>query len=114
DPSYAGQIVVQTAAQIGNTGVNEEDPESERVWVAGYVLREPSRVVSNWRARRSLEDYLVEDGVVGIWGVDTRALTIALRDAGVMRSGIFSGEAAGLDAETQLQQVLQSEVMAGR
>src|SRR5687768_18458260 len=66
DPSYHRQIVAMTAPHIGNTGVNDEDPESGRVWVAGYVVREPSRVVSSWRADRSLDDYLKEQGVVGI------------------------------------------------
>ena len=93
DPSYHRQIVVQTAPHIGNTGVNDEDPESGRVWVAGYVLRDPSRVTSNWRATRDLEDHLVAEGVVGICEMDTRALTRHLREAGVMRAGIFSGDA---------------------
>ena len=79
DPSYAGQIVLQTAPHIGNTGVNAEDPESRRIWVAGYVVRDPSRVVSNWRADRSLDDALVEDGIVGISGLDTRAVTRRIR-----------------------------------
>ena len=73
DPSYAGQIVVMTAPHIGNTGMNDEDPESRRIWVAGYVVRDPSRVVSNFRATRSLDDDLVAGGVVGITGIDTRA-----------------------------------------
>ncbi|HLP22776.1 MAG TPA: carbamoyl-phosphate synthase domain-containing protein, partial [Microbacteriaceae bacterium] len=80
DPSYAGQIVVMTAPHIGNTGMNSEDPESSRIWVAGYVVREPSRVVSNFRAERSLDDDLADAGVIGISGIDTRALTRRLRD----------------------------------
>ena len=96
DPSYAGQIVMMTAPHIGNTGVNDEDPESGRIWVSGFVVRDPSRVVSNYRATRSLDDQLVADGIVGISGVDTRAITRRLRDAGVMRSGIFSGPDAAL------------------
>ena len=94
DPSYHGQVVVQTAPHIGNTGMNDEDPESRRIWVAGYVVRDPSRTASNWRSRRSLEDDLVAAGVVGIAGVDTRALTRHLRERGAMRCGIASGDAA--------------------
>ncbi|MCC2323116.1 glutamine-hydrolyzing carbamoyl-phosphate synthase small subunit [Cellulomonas xiejunii] len=93
DPSYHRQIVVMTAPHIGNTGVNDEDPESTRIWVAGYVVRDPARRSSSWRARRSLEEDLVSQGVVGISDVDTRALTRHLRERGVMRAGIFSGDA---------------------
>ncbi|WP_336632770.1 MULTISPECIES: glutamine-hydrolyzing carbamoyl-phosphate synthase small subunit [unclassified Microbacterium] len=114
DPSYAGQIVLQTAPHIGNTGMNGEDPESRRIWVAGYVVRDPSRVVSNWRADESLDDALVRDGIVGISGVDTRAITRVLRSAGSMRGGVFSGEAAGLDAEEQLRIVREAPAMAGQ
>ena len=93
DPSYHRQIVVQTAPHIGNTGVNDEDAESGRIWVAGYVVREPARRASSWRARRELEDDLRDAGVVGLCEVDTRALTRHLREAGAMRGGIFSGDA---------------------
>ncbi len=99
DPSYDRQIVVATAPQIGNTGWNDEDDESGRIWVSGYVVRDPARVPSNWRARRSLDEALVDQGVVGISGIDTRALTRHLRESGSMRSGIFSGEALAADAE---------------
>lgn len=93
DPSYHRQIVVMTAPHIGNTGVNDEDPESRRIWVAGYVVRDPARRASSWRSERELETELTEQGVVGISEVDTRALTRHLRDRGVMRAGIFSGDA---------------------
>ncbi|MFC7430305.1 MULTISPECIES: glutamine-hydrolyzing carbamoyl-phosphate synthase small subunit [unclassified Agrococcus] len=113
DPSYAGQIVVQTAPQIGNTGVNDEDPESRRIWVAGYAVRQASRVVSSWRATESLEARFERDGVVGIQGIDTRALTRRLRDAGSMRAGIFSGDAVATEAD-MLDQVRQSPRMEGQ
>jgi carbamoyl-phosphate synthase small subunit len=108
DPSYAGQIVVQTAPHIGNTGVNSRDEESSKVWVAGYVVRDASRIVSNFRSENSLDDELVKYGVVGIRGVDTRALTRHLRDRGVMRGGVFSGE----EALREISE-LQAEVQAG-
>ncbi|MER6445195.1 glutamine-hydrolyzing carbamoyl-phosphate synthase small subunit [Streptomyces venezuelae] len=93
DPSYHRQVVVMTAPHVGNTGVNDEDPESSRIWVAGYVVRDPARVPSNWRSRRSLDEELAKQGVVGISGIDTRALTRHLRERGAMRVGIFSGTA---------------------
>lgn len=114
DPSYAGQIVLQTAPHIGNTGVNDEDPESRRIWVAGYIVRDPSRVVSNWRADESLDDALTNDGIVGISGIDTRAVTRHIRSAGSMRGGIFSGDAAAIDAEEQLRIVREAPAMAGQ
>jgi carbamoyl-phosphate synthase small subunit len=92
DPSYHRQIVVMTAPHIGNTGVNDEDPESGQIWVSGYVVRDPARRVSSWRAQHSLGEELAEQGIVGISDVDTRALTRRLREEGVMRAGIFSGE----------------------
>ncbi len=99
DPSYHRQIVVMTAPHIGNTGVNDEDPESKRIWVAGFVVRDPARRASNWRSRRELEDELVEQGIIGISGVDTRAITRHIRTAGAMRAGIFSGDALPAGAE---------------
>ncbi|NML53610.1 glutamine-hydrolyzing carbamoyl-phosphate synthase small subunit [Streptomyces sp. R302] len=99
DPSYDRQIVVATAPQIGNTGWNDEDDESSRIWVSGYVVRDPARIPSNWRAKRSLDDELVAQGVVGISGIDTRALTRHLRERGSMRAGVFSGEALAPEAE---------------
>lgn len=98
DPSYHRQVVVMTAPHVGNTGVNDEDPESSRIWVSGYVVRDPARRPSNWRSRRSLDEELERYGVVGISGIDTRALTRHLRERGAMRVGIFSGEAIADDA----------------
>ena len=114
DPSYAGQIVLQTAPHIGNTGMNREDDESARIWVAGYIVRDPARRVSNWRAEESLDDVLVRDGIVGISGIDTRALTRRIRDTGSMRGGIFSGPDAELDADEQLRRVTDAPQMAGQ
>ncbi|GHD02004.1 glutamine-hydrolyzing carbamoyl-phosphate synthase small subunit [Zhihengliuella salsuginis] len=94
DPSYARQLVVQTAPHIGNTGVNREDAESRRIWVAGYIVRDAARRPSNWRSEKSLDAELEEQGVVGIQGVDTRAITRHLREAGSLKGGIFSGDAA--------------------
>lgn len=98
DPSYHRQIVVMTAPHIGNTGANDEDPESGRIWVAGYVVRDPARRASSWRSVRTLDEDLAAQGVVGISGIDTRALTRHLRERGVMRAGIFSGDALTGDA----------------
>ncbi|MEU1668293.1 glutamine-hydrolyzing carbamoyl-phosphate synthase small subunit [Streptomyces sparsogenes] len=98
DPSYHRQVVVMTAPHVGNTGVNDEDPESKRIWVAGYVVRDPARVPSNWRSRRTLDEELAAQGVVGISAIDTRALTRHLRERGAMRVGIFSGEAIADEA----------------
>ncbi len=113
DPSYAGQIVLMTAPHIGITGVNDEDPESDRVWVAGFIVRDPSRMVSNYRATGSLDDELLRNGIIGMSGIDTRAVTRRLRSAGVMRAGIFSGPDAALEPDEQLSQVRSSEHMAG-
>ena len=90
DPSYHRQVVIMTAPHIGNTGMNTQDEESRKIWVSGFVVRNPSPKVSNWRSERSLEDDLISNGVVGIRGVDTRALTLHLRERGAMRVGIFS------------------------
>jgi carbamoyl-phosphate synthase small subunit len=114
DPSYAGQIVLMTAPHIGNTGMNDEDPESRRIWVAGYAAHSPSRVASNHRSRRTLDEELRRDGIVGIAGLDTRAATRHLRDKGAMRSGIFSGADAALDPEEQLALVRQQPSMSGQ
>lgn len=113
DPSYAGQIVVQTAPHIGNTGVNARDEESSKIWVAGYVVRDASRIVSNFRAESSLPTELEKYGVVGIAGIDTRALTRHLRSRGSMRAGIFSGPDALRPIEQLVAEVNSSVKMKG-
>ena len=110
DPSYHRQVVIATAPHIGNTGWNDEDDESDQIWVAGYVVRDLSRIRSNWRSRRSLEEELRTQGVVGIAEVDTRAITRHLRDNGAMRVGISTTD---LDAGSLLAKVLASPEMAG-
>jgi carbamoyl-phosphate synthase small subunit len=110
DPSYHRQVVVMTAPHIGNTGINDEDQESGRVWVAGLVVREPARLPSSWRSVRTLDDELSAQGVVGISGVDTRALTRHLRERGAMRTGITTLER---DADAFLARVLQTPAMTG-
>lgn len=112
DPSYHRQVVVMTAPHIGNTGVNDEDAESGRIWVAGYVVRDPARIASNWRSKRTLDEDLLAQGVVGISGVDTRALTRHLRERGAMRVGIFSGEALA-DEASLLAKVKATAAMKG-
>ena len=112
DPSYFKQIVVMTAPHIGNTGMNDEDAESRRMWVAGYIVRDPARRPSNWRSQRGLEDDLVDQGIVGLSGIDTRKLTRTLRSAGSMRAGVFSGEALA-DEETLIARVRTVEPMLG-
>lgn len=113
DPSYAGQIVVQTAPHIGNTGVNQRDEESAKIWVEGYVVRDPSRIVSNFRSEGSLPDELRKYGVVGISGIDTRALTRHLRATGSMRGGVFSGEASLKPLAELLEEVNSAVKMKG-
>ncbi|MDH6227938.1 glutamine-hydrolyzing carbamoyl-phosphate synthase small subunit [Streptomyces sp. MJP52] len=112
DPSYHRQVVVMTAPHVGNTGMNEEDRESHKIWVSGYVVRDPARVPSNWRSTRTLDDELAEQGVVGISGIDTRALTRHLRERGAMRVGIFSGEAVASE-EALLAKVREAAPMKG-
>jgi carbamoyl-phosphate synthase small subunit len=111
DPSYAGQIVAMTYPLIGNYGVNESDVESRRPWVEGFVVREASRIRSNWRATKSLGEYLKENNIVGIEHVDTRALVRHIRDKGAMRAGISSVER---DPKTLLRRVLESPDMKNR
>jgi carbamoyl-phosphate synthase small subunit len=119
DPSYAGQIVVQTAPHIGNTGANATDMESRTVWVRGYAVREASRVASNWRSEQSLDDLLAQSEVVGISGIDTRMLTRIIRETGSMKGGVFSGSALlgddGRHTEVAdlLEQVRSQPAMAG-
>ncbi len=114
DPSYAGQIVVMTAPHIGNTGMNADDEESRRIWVSGFVSRDAARMPSNYRSERSLDDELSAQGIVGITGIDTRALTLKLREAGVMRAGVFSGGDLDLAAKEQVALVAEGPEMAGR
>jgi len=113
DPSYCGQVVIQTAPHIGNTGWNDEDSESAQIWVSGYVVRDPARIPSNWRANRTLDDELTQQNIVGISGVDTRALTRHLREQGAMRVGIFSGPAADQPVTKLIEQVKAIPEMAG-
>jgi carbamoyl-phosphate synthase small subunit len=112
DPSYHRQIVVQTAPQIGNTGWNDDDDESARMWVSGYVVRDPASTPSNWRSTRGLEEELSRQGVVGIAGVDTRMVARHVRERGAMRAGVFSGEALA-DVSVMVALVTQSAGMAG-
>lgn len=114
DPSYAGQIVVMTTPHIGNTGVNDADMESDKIWVAGFIVRDPARRISNFRAERSLDEDLVGHNVVGVSGIDTRAVTRRIRDAGAMRGGVFSGAELELSDEEQLTIVREQESMAGK
>jgi carbamoyl-phosphate synthase small subunit len=110
DPSYHRQVVIATAPHIGNTGWNDEDDESSRIWVAGYVVRDAARLASNWRSRRSLQDELQAQRIVGMCDVDTRALTRHLRERGAMRVGISSVET---DPAALLTRVLASPSMSG-
>ncbi|KMS79522.1 carbamoyl phosphate synthase small subunit [Streptomyces leeuwenhoekii] len=112
DPSYHRQVVVMTAPHVGNTGVNDEDMESKKIWVSGYVVRDPARVPSSWRSKRTLDEELDAQGVVGISGIDTRALTRHLRERGAMRVGIFSGDAVS-DEATMLAEVRKAPEMTG-
>lgn len=113
DPSYAGQIIVQTSPHIGNTGVNDADRESRAIFAAGYVVRDAARRPSNWRAERSLDEELEAFGVVGIREVDTRAITRRLRTEGSMRAGVFSGEHAARPEAELLAEVRAQPSMAG-
>lgn len=110
DPSYHRQVVVMTAPHIGNTGMNDDDPESRRIWVAGFVVRDPARMPSNWRSVRTLDEELVDQGIVGISGIDTRALTRHLRERGSMRVGISS---ASTDVAALLAKVQAAPQMTG-
>ncbi|BAN30994.1 glutamine-hydrolyzing carbamoyl-phosphate synthase small subunit [Mycobacterium avium] len=114
DPSYHRQIVVATAPQIGNTGWNGEDAESrgDKIWVAGYAVRDPSPRVSNWRATGSLEDELIRQRIVGIARIDTRAVVRHLRTSGSMKAGVFSGDALA-DPDELVQRVRGQQSMLG-
>jgi carbamoyl-phosphate synthase small subunit len=112
DPSYAGQIVLQTAPHIGIVGMNQRDEESSQIWVAGYIVKEPSRIASNFRSERTLQADLAEQGIVGMSGLDTRALTLKIRSLGAMRAGIFSG--APQSEPEMLALVRQAPTMAGQ
>ena len=111
DPSYHRQVVVMTAPHIGNTGINLEDNESSKIWVAGFVVRNPSSITSNWRSTSDLEEELIRQGVIGISGVDTRAITRHLRDRGAMRVGIFSD--TELSREEMVIEVRKQSSMSG-
>lgn len=111
DPSYHKQVVVMTAPHIGNTGVNAFDDESSKYWVAGFVVRNPSTITSNWRSEKDLVSELISQGIVGIQGVDTRAITRHLRNRGAMKVGIFSG--LDLTREEMVVEVRKQADMAG-
>ena len=111
DPSYHQQVVIMTAPHIGNTGMNKTDEESSKIWVSGFVVRNPSPITSNWRSEKSLEDELLDAQVVGIQGVDTRAITRHLRDRGAMRVGIFSDTT--LTREEMVVKVRKTKPMSG-
>ncbi|MCU6478774.1 glutamine-hydrolyzing carbamoyl-phosphate synthase small subunit [Arthrobacter sp. A2-55] len=113
DPSYARQLIVQTAPHIGNTGVNQADNESTRIWAAGYVVRDAARRPSNWRSEGTLDDELRAQGIVGIQGVDTRAITRHLRERGAMKAGIFSGAGASRPEAELLAEVAAQPSMEG-
>ena len=111
DPSYHKQVVVMTAPHIGNTGVNNYDNESKKYWVAGFVVRNPSTLTSNWRSEKDLEAELIDQGIIGIQAVDTRAITRHLRNRGAMRVGIFSG--LELSREEMVIEVRKQPAMSG-
>lgn len=115
DPSFHRQILVATAPQIGNTGWNDEDNESRdgRIWVAGLVIRDLSKRVSNWRAERSLEEEMKKQGITGISGVDTRTLVRHLRNNGSAPAGIFSGDDAKRDVQELVDVVNAQPDMKG-
>ncbi|WP_134323075.1 glutamine-hydrolyzing carbamoyl-phosphate synthase small subunit [Cumulibacter soli] len=113
DPSYHRQVVVMTAPQIGNTGWNGEDNESGRIWVSGFVVRDLTGIDSNWRSSGSLQQQLIDQGIVAVQGIDTRALTRHLRDRGAMRVGLFTGDDAARPREQLVALVNEQPRMAG-
>jgi carbamoyl-phosphate synthase small subunit len=114
DPSYRGQIVIMTATEIGNVGWNPEDMESARPWMSGFVVRELSPVVSNWRSRARLDEMLAQAGIPGISGVDTRALTRRLRDGGAMRGLITTESRSNLSDKELVEKVRATPGLEGR
>lgn len=113
DPSYHRQIVVMTAPHVGNTGMNDEDPESGQIWVAGFVVRDPAPLAANWRAEHTLDEELRRHSIVGVCEVDTRAITRHLRSAGAMRAGLFTGVAAEAPEAELVRLVQEQPPMAG-
>src|SRR5437763_14374216 len=111
DPSYARQIVCMTYPRIGNYGVNSEDTESSKPWVEGFVVREASRIYSNWRADESLDDYLKRWNIVAIDHIDTRALVRHIRDKGAMRACLSTIDS---DADSVIEKARQSPPMENR
>ena len=111
DPSYRGQIVIMTYPLIGNYGINDEDVESQRPWVEGFVVKESSGIASNWRSQRGLDDFLEENGIVGIQGIDTRALTRHIRDKGAQEGVISTGD---LNLKSLIKKARKSEGIVGR
>ena len=111
DPSYKGQIVVMTYPLIGNYGINEEDVESSKPWVEGFIVKECSRITSNWRSQKSLSDYLKENNIIAIEGIDTRALTRHIRISGAMKAVISTQD---LNEKNLIRKAKNSPGLAGR
>lgn len=111
DPSYCGQIVAMTYPHIGNYGINRADNESDRSYVQGFVVREKSRIFSNWRAEVSLDDFLKSQGVIAVEGIDTRALTVHIREAGAMRAVLSTGS---VDPAELVKKAKDSLPMSGK
>ena len=110
DPSYKGQIVTMTYPLIGNYGINDEDVESKGIFLEGFVVKEYSKVASNWRSRKSLGDYLKENNIIGIEGIDTRALTLRIRQSGELKAVLTTLEQ---DEKELIQKARRSRGLAG-
>ncbi|MEI8348944.1 MAG: glutamine-hydrolyzing carbamoyl-phosphate synthase small subunit [Candidatus Omnitrophota bacterium] len=110
DPSYKGQIVAMTYPEIGNYGINKDDNESSRPFLEGFVVKECSKIASNWRAKESLGDYFKDNGIVGIEGVDTRALTLRIRNTGAMKAVLATGD---VDTRKLLEKAKSSQGLVG-